>query len=190
MPSFDDLKKVMDGEAMGSAYIPFTFPTVTVRNNMMIWKVKASNADVDRLWEIYYQLTTSDPRLPAYSKAQAGVRTPLFTAMVQKSGMPELTVAAYLQAVEKAVNEQGQGWRWLDPALSDDATQGALSTGSNVVKQVGEAAGNLLKPSLDPITNVMKYTALAVAAGAVIYGLWNLAPVFKSMKRRKRKKGG
>lgn len=184
--SLKEMQQFADSGAMGTAYVPFTFPTVTVRNNMQVWNVKTSNADVDRMWEVYYNLTTTDPRLPPYNKDQAGQNTPLVQGMMKGTGLSGLEVAAFLQGLEKAVNEQGWGWRWLDPALSDDQTQKALGIAPNIAKTLGDTAKNLLAPTADSVTNIVKYAALAVAGGAIVYGLYT----WNKSKRRKRAKGG
>lgn len=195
MPSMEDLQKVMDGrDAMGAAYIPFTFPTVTVRNNMAIAGVLASNAEVDRMWEAYYSATVEDGLAP-FRDPKLGGNTPILLAVEKKTGFERLKVAAWLNAVYKAVNEQNMGWRWLDPKASDHAEQGAIKTVTDTLttaaRGVGEAAGALLKPSLDPVTNLVKYTAIAVAAGALVYGVYQGMVVYKSFRRvKRRKKGG
>lgn len=189
----DDLQRMMDGagEGLGAPYIPLTFPTVTVRNNMQTLGVIASNAEVDRLWTAYKKVTTEDGLRP-FHDPQLGGNTPVLLAVEKETGFARAKVSAFLNGLYKAVNEQGWGWRWLDPAGAEHAEQGGYSlnpieTLKTVAKDVGQAAGDLIKPSLDPVTNLVKYGALVVVGGAVIYGLYHGTKIFKATRKARGK---
>jgi hypothetical protein len=174
---------------MGLAYVPLTFPTVTVRTNMA--PVLASNSEVDRLWSAYKEATVTD-KIPPYNSDLGGANiAPLLRALETKTGYTRMKIAAWLNALQKAVREQSWGWRWLDPAGAMAAEKDAYSLNpveslKKAAKDLGQAAGDLVKPSLDPVTNLVKYGALLVVGGAVIYGIYHGTKIFK----KRRKKGG
>lgn len=173
----------MNPESMAAAYIPFTFPTVTVQE----WAGKAGNilsrAEVDRMWEAYKEATVKDG-IPIFRDPRGGGNTPIVKAVAAKSGLTIVKAAAFLNATYSAVNEGGEGWCWIDPPRCEAAESGAIQS---VTGGIGGAVSNILKPSLDPVTNLVKWGAVLVVGGAVVYGLYNFGWIFK--KGRKRRKG-
>lgn len=180
---------------MGLAYMPFTFPTVTVQNNMERSGVDVSKQEVDRIWEAYRIATMQDGLMP-YNKDLGGANLPIIQALEAKTGYARGTIAAWLNGLEKAVKEQGMGWRYLDPAGAAQAEKETVSLTNpleslkTITKSVGESAANLIKPSAEPVTNILKWTAIAVVAGAVIYGGYQVSQIMKARKRGRKKNGG
>ncbi len=171
----------------GEGFLFSIFPTETVRANMEISAVKASNGEVERLWTAYQKALMVEGLAP-YSKAGGGaVAAPLLQSIEKETGYPRLVVAAFLNALERAVKEQGWDWKWLDPRAAKEAGQ-ALSAGESIskaLKATGQGAADFLKPTLDPVTNLVKYASVALVAGAVIYGIYHGTKIFKAVKRRK-----
>ena len=185
-------KEIQD--LMGAAYVPFTFPTVGVRSFMARAGVTASNGTVDQLWDAYYLAQTEEKLAPYAKDASGAVKGALLNSMSKRTSVPKNTVAAWLNALADEVAANGRAY-YLDPAGAEAAAVGQvdpvnhpLETVKTLFKAAGEAAGAAIKPVADPLTNVIKYTAMALVAGAVIYGLWEFTPIFKAKKSRKRKR--
>jgi hypothetical protein len=172
------LREMESPETMGAL---FSFPSAFVQKAMAEAQVKADLSQVDRLWTAY-EKGAVEQGIPAYGKAKGGANAAAWlTFLTGETGYSRNLVAAWLNALEKVVTEQGFDWKWLDPAAARAAGL-PLSTGeaiSQAIKSTGEAAGNLLRPTLDPVTNLVKYAAIAVVAGAVIYGIYHGSRYFK-----------
>lgn len=172
----------------GEGFLFAVFPTETVKNNMAASGVPSSDGEVERLWTAYQK--GSAQGIPAYAHKLTGGGSNAaawLTFLEKETGYPRLTIAAYLNGVEKAVKEQGWDWRWLDPAAARAAGE-PLTAGesvSNALSKTGTAIAGYLKPTLDPVTNLVKYSAIALVAGAVIYGIFEGRKFFKPAKRRK-----
>lgn len=182
-------------EFMGAAYIPGTFPTVGVSSFMQRAGVKVSNATVDQLWDAYYLAMTEEKLAPYAKDAPGAVKAAILNSLTKRTSLPKNTVAAWLNALADEVAANGRAY-YLDPAGAEAAAVGQvdplnhpLETVKTVFKAAGEAAGAALKPVADPLTNIVKYTAMALVAGAVIYGLWEFTPIFKAAKRSRKRKG-
>lgn len=182
--SMDDMQKEMLG---GEGFLFAIFPTETVRANMAATGVKASDSEVERLWTAYQKALIVDGVHP-YSKAAGGVvAAPLIQSMEKESGYSRSLIAGFLNGLEKAVKEQGWDWKWLDPRAAREAGQ-TLSIGEGVskaLKMTGQGLADFARPTLDPVTNLVKYAAIALVAGAVIYGVYHGSQFFKAAKRRK-----
>lgn len=107
--------------------------------------------------------------------------------MRERTGYPSNTVAAYLNGLLEAVQYQGWDRKWIDPAAAVAAGKPLdLAAGvKDKLRTAGESVGAFLKPSLDPVTNLVKYASVALVAGAVIYGIYHGTKLFKGAKRRK-----
>lgn len=188
-----DLARREIDQMSGEGFLFSVFPTETVRANMEASAVKASTGEVERLWTAYQKALIVENLAP-YSKAGGGaVAAPLLQSMEKETGYGRGAIAAFLNALEKAVKEQGWDWRWLDPRAAKAAGQ-PLTAGESITKALkatGQGAADFLKPTLDPVTNLVKYAAVGLVAGAVIYGIYHgtkifkTAKVFKAAKRRK-----
>jgi len=165
----------------GEAFLFSIFPAETVKTNMAQAGIKVSTSEVERIWESYKKAVLGG--LAPYSKAGGGaVAAPLLSAIEKDTGYLRGVIAPWLNALERAVKEQGWDWKWLDPRGAKEAGQ-PLSAGESIqvaAAGIGEAAGGLIKPVADPVTNLVKYAAIAAVAGAIIYGL------FLMPKKRKR----
>ena len=179
----DALKREIEALS-GEGFLFSIFPSETVRENMRSGSVAASIAEVERLWTAYQK--SQDAGLAPYSKAGGGsVSAPLLKFMSAETGYPVMTVAAFLNALERAVKEQGWDWKWIDPRAAKQAGQ-SMTAGESVatgMKAVGQNVANLLKPTLDPVTNLVKYAAIAVVGGAVIYGIYHGTKIFGKKRR-------
>lgn len=179
---------------MGFAYVPFTFPTAGVAGRMAQAGVTVGFGVVDSLYDAYY-LALQDEGLKAYAYAPGAANknnTALLNSLAKRTGQPKGVVSAWLNALYAEVADNGRNY-YLDPVTADAAAAGQfdpinhpLSTLEVVTKSVGQAAANTLKPSADALTNVIKYTALAVAAGALVYGMYTGMKIYKARKRGKR----
>lgn len=159
---------------MAAAYIPFTFPTIRVQNLAGEAGVILSRAEIDRMWEAYYEATVKDG-LPPFHDPRLGGNTPILKAVQAKTGLSITKAAAFLNATYRAVNEFNEGYRWIDPARSDKA-EGSVA--------------DVLGGAVDKVTGLVKWGAIAVVGGAVIYGLYEFGFFKKFFKRRgKRRKG-
>ena len=174
--------------SMGMAYVPGTFPTVGVYGFMTRAGVSTTWAEVDRLWDAYYLATVVEGIPPFNSKAGGKNAAPLLQYMEAKTQIPRNTIAGWLNALEQEVAANGRGY-YLDPVTADKAAEGQVSVDhplesiKTITAGVGQAAGNLLKPSLDPVTNLVKYTAIGLVSVAVIYGLFQVPKIFKKRRR-------
>ncbi len=181
-------KAVQKPETLAAAYVPLTFPTITVQNNAEISGVPLSIAEVDRLWTAYQAGLMSDPNLKPYDPADPATFLPLFHVLETATDLTRLKVVAWLNGLYKAVNDQGYGFMWLDPRAASASGNplvdplGALKAWAG---DLGTATGNFLKPAADPVTNLLKWGAILVVGGAVIYGIYEGKKYFKSRKRRK-----
>lgn len=186
--SQDQVREEID-RLSGEGFLFSVFPTETVRANMAAGGVKASAAEVERIWTAY-QKGAIEKGIPAFAHKQAGggSNAAAWLAFLEsETGYPRLTLAAYLNGVEKAVKEQGWDWKWLDPAAAREAGL-PLTAGESIsqgMSKAGQAVGGFLKPGLDPVANIVKYAAVALVAGAVIYGAYHGSKLLK----RKRRKG-
>lgn len=169
----------------GEGFLFAVFPEETVRQNMEAGGVKASRAEVERLWTAY-QKGSIEAGLPPYAKSGGGAIAAAWLRFLEtETGYPRMTIAAWLNGLEKAVREQGWDWRWLDPAAAREAGQ-PLSAGESVsqaVQKTGRAVGDFLKPGLDPVTNLVKYASIALVAGAVIYGVYHGSKLLKARRK-------
>lgn len=174
-------------EKMGAAYVPLTFPTITVQQNAQAAGVALSIAEVDRLW-VAYQTAMTSGGLKPYNPADHATFLPLLQALETATDFTRLKVVAWLNGLYKAVNEQGWGWMWLDPKAAA-ATGNPFVDPLGALKQwtgdLGTAAGNFLTPVADPVTNLLKWGAILVVGGAVIYGVYEGQKYFKNKKRKK-----
>lgn len=179
-------------EFMGAAYIPGTFPTVGVYAIMTRSGVKTSWAEVDRLWDAYY-LALKEEGIPPYGQAASGAtKAKLINNLTARTSLSKNTVAAWLNALVEEVNANGRDY-YLDPVTADKAAEGKvdplnhpMETIKTLTKATGEAAGNLLKPSADALTNVIKYAAIGLVSAALIYGIYQGVTVYKATRKRKR----
>lgn len=179
-------------EFMGAAYIPGTFPTVGVYARMTQAAVKTSWSEVDRLWDAYY-LALSQEKLAPYGKAASGaVKAKLINSLAARTSVSKNNVAAWLNALADEVEANGREY-YLDPVTADAAAVGKvdpvnhpLETLKTLTKATGDAAGNLLKPSADAVTNVIKYAAIGLVSAALIYGIYQGVTVYKATRKRKR----
>ncbi len=173
---------------MGLPYVPLTFPTITVQENAKAAQVNMSVAEVDRLWSVYKD-AVMNKGYKAYNPADASTFLPLLQYLETTTDMTRLKVVAWLNGLYKAVNEQGWGWMWLDPKGAADTSVNPLIDPIGAVKKVagdaGQAVSNFLTPVADPITNILKWGAVLVVGGAVIYAIYEGNKYFKSRKRRK-----
>jgi hypothetical protein len=180
-------------EVMGFPFIPGTFPTVGVTNFMQRAGVKTSWAEVGRLWDAYYIATVKEG-LQAFNSAAGGKNAaPLLNSMNKQTGIPKNTIAAWLNALEDEVAANGRAY-FLDPVTASKAAEGQvdpinhpLESIKTVAKSVGQSAKELITPVADPITNIIKYSALLVVGGAVIYGIYHGTKIYKATRRRGKK---
>lgn len=161
-------------DRMGSeGYLFSVFPADVVQANMQGFGVVVPLTNVDRLWTSYQKALASG--LQHYTKAGGGkVSAPLLQAMTSDTGYDRMTVAAFLNGLEEAVTSQGWDWKWLDPQAAKAAGLPLTPSDaiSSAVKSVGDSAGALVNPVLDPVTNLVKYGAFALVAGLLIYGIY------------------
>lgn len=185
MHTMEEMEREM-ARLSGEGFLFAVFPSETVRNNMAQAQVSASRAEVERLWTAY-QRATVEQGLAPYSKDGGGaVAAPLLQSMEKDTGYSRMLVAGFLNALERAVKEQGWDWKWLDPgaARREGLPMTAGESISQAMKKTGQAAGDFLKPTLDPVTNLVKYAAVALVAGAVVYGIYHGTKIFKSKRRK------
>jgi len=188
--SLEDLEREM---GMGIPYVPFTFPTVTVRNNMAASGVNASNAEVDMFWNAYKDGTMKNGLAPYGGSLQGGkANADILNFISNQTNLGKSKAAAFLNGLYKAVTEQGMAVKYLDPAGYQKSVEGTYSLNpveslKTAAKDIGQAAGNLLKPVADPVTNLVKYAAVALVAGAVIYGVYHGTKIYKATRRRGKK---
>ncbi len=176
-------------ESLNLPYVPLTFPTVTVRNNMDATGVKATSAEVDRLWAIYKTATVEKGIKPFNPTGHDNL--PIIQALETGSDYTRIKVVAWLNGLYKAVSEQGFGWMWLDPAgaAASDPVGSVLVDPIASIKRLagdsGQALANFVAPVADPLTNALKWAAVLVVGGAAIYGLYEGTKFFKGRKGRK-----
>jgi hypothetical protein len=188
--SQDDLFREM---GMGYAYVPFTFPTVTVRNNMETSGVHVSNGEVDMLWDSYFKGCNDKGLGPFGGPAGNGkVNADILNYIANETNLGKMKAAAWLNAVFKAVSTQNADPQYLNPRGFKESQVGHVSGNplesvKTVLKDLGEATGGFLKPVADPVTNVIKYAAIGIVGIAAIYGLYKLTPIFKKKKTGKRR---
>lgn len=166
---------------MNAPYVPFTFPTITVQQNAKRALVDLSTSEIDRIWAAYLVATTQKG-FPPYAREAGGKNLPLIQELEKATSLRREKIVGWLNATEQTVN-QGWTWYWIDPAGAQHADKAVIK---DVFGKAGDAVSNFLAPSAEPLTNLVKWTAVAVAGGAVIYGLWTLAPLL-GLGKKKRK---
>jgi len=187
------LQELENEMGMGTPYVPFTFPTVTVRNNMSASGVEASNAEVDILWNAYKEGTTKNGLAPYGGSTQGGqANADILNFLANQTNLGKLKAAAFLNGLYKAVTSQGMAVKYLDPAGYQKSIEGVYSLDpveslKTAAKDIGQAAGALLKPVADPVTNLVKYAAVALVAGALIYGVYHGTKIYRATRKRGRK---
>jgi len=181
-------------ESMGLAYIPWTFPTVTVKNNMAAALVNVSNAEVGILWDAYF-LGTTEKNLPPFGGpgGTAKANADILNFIANQSNLGKMKAAAFLNALFKAVSTQGADRQYLDPAgkiaaQADHYSLNPIESIKTGLKDLGVGVGGFLKPVADPLTNTIKYAAVGLVAVALIYGIYHGAKVLKLTKKSKRRK--
>ncbi len=173
-------------EAMGLPYVPLTFPTITVQENAKTAGVALSVAEVDKLWDVYKD-AVMNRGYKAYNPATHDF-LPLLQYLETTTDFTRLKVVAWLNALYTAVNDQGWGYMWLDPKAAAATTNPIIDPIGAVKKIAGDAGtavSNFLTPVADPLTNLLKWGAILVVGGAVIYATYEGHKYFKSRKRRK-----
>lgn len=185
-PSEYQLQREIEQMSGGDAFFSI-FPSETVRTNMEAAGVVVSASQVDNLWAAY-QTATVDQGLTPYSHAGGGkVSGPLLESMEKTTGLSRTILAAFLNGLEMAVTVQGWEWKWLDPKRAIAAGQ-PMTAGASIKQALGNAGDSakaFLAPTLDPVTNLVKYAAVALVAGAVIYGVYHGSKFFKAKRRKK-----
>lgn len=184
-------------EEMGMAYVPFTFPTVGVAELMSKGDgISTTYAEVDMLWNAYYnaQMTGNYKPFNLNGGGQAAYQS-LVDEMQRQTGSSPDNIAAWLVGLAVHAQTHPEDSYYLNPKASvDSSAQGnvdwthPLDALKSVTKSVGEAAANLAKPTLDPVTNLVKYAAIAVVGVAVIYGVYQGVSIYKAGKRRRKSK--
>jgi hypothetical protein len=182
-------KKELD-ELMGLPGVPLTFPTLTVQSNMKTdSNVKVSTSVVDQLWESYKAGALAH-KYGVFNSTNPESVSAILDSVTTDTGLDQNTVAAFLLGTEKAVKVQNWGSRWLDPAGAATAETGTYSL--NPIQDIKTAAGdlgttlkNFIAPVADPVTNLVKWTAILVVGGAVVYGIYHGTKIFKARKRKK-----
>lgn len=184
-------REMLGSGTLGFPFIPGTFPTVGVAARMKVNGVDLGWGMVDALYDAYY-LALKDEGLAPYAPGSGKVSAPLLASMSKRTSQPKGVVAAWLNALYQEVQQNGRSY-FLDPVTADTAAAGQvdpvnhpLSTLETLTKSAGNAAANLVKPSADALTNVIKYTALGLAAAALIYGVYQGHQFLKTRKRRKK----
>jgi len=169
----------------GEGFVFSVFPGDVVRANMQATGITVSLSEVERLWAAY-QKALDEGGLSPYSKAGGGkVSAPLLAYMTKETGYSKAAVAAWLNALEKAVLVDGWDWKWLDPRAAKAAgisltPSDSLTKASSVVGQVAE---NALAPALDPVVKIVKYGTIAIAVVGLGYLLYTGTNLFKKRKR-------
>jgi len=183
-----------DREAMGAAYIPFTFPTASVTGRMQAAGVNTNFAEVDRLWDAYYLALKNGGLAPYDKKASGAIKAPIINSMAAQTSISKNNIAAWLNALADEAADSGYSY-YIDPITSEKASEVKVDVGhplaaiAQVTKSVGQSTADLLRPSADAVTNVIKYAALALVAGAVIYSIYEFTPLIKGRKKKRGRKG-
>ena len=174
---------------MGLPYVPFTFPTVTVQTNAKNGGVDLSVSEVDELWGAYQNSQLKDGLKPFSHDMPGSDLVPLLDNLTAATSLSKMKVVAWLNATEQAV-KQGFSAEYINPASAAKAEQGAISlnpieTVKTLASDAGTAIGNFIKPVADPVTNLVKWGAILVVGGAVVYGIYNFRKFQKLRKKRK-----
>jgi len=180
-------------DSMGLAYIPFTFPTAGVANQMDKSGVKTRFAEVDLLWQSYYQATTEKGFSPfGGAKGDPKKNTLILNYLAQDTNLGKMKAAAFLNALFEIGDTQ-----YLSPMakVKDQAghySSNPIESAKTLLSDIGLGAKNLITPVADPVVNILKYSAIALVAGAVVYGLWTFGPEIKKaigIKKTRKRKG-
>jgi hypothetical protein len=181
-------------ESMGLAYIPWTFPTITVKNNMAAGAVNVSNNEVNMLWDAYF-LGTTEKKLAPFGGSEVGGKgnADILNFIANQTNLGKMKAAAFLNALFKAVTTQGADKQYLDPAgkiaaQADHYSLNPVESLKTGLKDLGTGIGGFLKPVADPITNTVKYVAVGLVAAALIYGIYHGAKLIKLKKKQSRKR--
>jgi len=173
----------MNKATMGAAYVPFTFPTITVQVTARRMGYTLTNAEIDRLWAIYKAGQLERGLKPFAIAGDSENNSRVIQDMMRESSLPRVTVAGWLLATAETVN---QGWssQWIDPAnytggYVTEIIKDAVTEAGGVLKATTTAVGDAAKPLIDPVTGLVKWAAILAVAGAGIYLLYNYKKVFK-----------
>jgi hypothetical protein len=178
-------------QSMGFPFVPGTFPTIGVYGFMKRAGIDTSWGEVDRLWDAYYLATVVEGIPPFNHDAGGKNAAALIDYMTTKTQIPRNTVAGWLNALSDEVAANGREY-YLDPVTSKKASEAGnvsishpLDAITNVAKSAGEAVGGFLKPTAEPLTNMIKWAAVLVVGGAVIYGVYHGSKLLKAKRKRK-----
>lgn len=176
----------MNPDIMGAAYIPFTFPTVTVQVTARKNGYDLSHSEIDQLWPIYRAGQLERGLRPFRIGGDAANNAAVIRDLQEYSAMDRLKVIGWLLATAETVN---QGWssQWIDPAnytggyVAEVAKQVIEEVGG-VAKTATTAVAEAAKPVIAPVTELAKWAAILAAGGAVVYLIFNYKTLFGGRK--------
>lgn len=179
----------MSGGQMGLPYVPFTFPTTGVFSYMKRAGVDTSYDEVDRIWDAYY-IATVQNKVPVYNPKEGGKNIgALLNNINKQTSIPKNTIAAWLNALVDEVNANG-GTEYLDPVTAVAAVQAGkfdimhpIESLKLLATDAGQVVGGAAGAAVDPVTNLVKWAAILVVGGAVIYGVYHGAKYFNGKRK-------
>lgn len=176
----------MNPETLGAAYVPFTFPTVTVQVNARKAGYDLSYSEIDQLWPIYRAGQLERGLKPFRINGDSANNAAVIRDLQAMSAMDRLKVIGWLLATAETVN---QGWssQWIDPAnytggYVSEIAKDAITEVGGVLKTTTTAVVDAANPVIGPVTNLAKWAALIALGGAAIYLAYNYKALFGGRK--------
>jgi hypothetical protein len=134
------------------------------------------------MWVAYKDGTVNNGLAP-FSHEAGGKNLGIIQFMEKATNLDRMKIVSFLNALEQTVN-QGWGFGWIDPVAGGKAS-GPLDAVKSVTDKAGAIVGDFLKPSTEPVTNLIKWLAVLTVGGAAIYGVYTATKFFKGKKGRK-----
>lgn len=152
----------------------------------------ATTAQVDQLWTAY-QDAILEKKLQPFTKDADWV--PTFNDLVKVTQLSKMTVSAFLTAL-RAHAADNSTMQYLDPAQGQASREKAMQTAKDILQAPGNVIKTATKPVIDTaaaasgaVSTPLKWIAIGAASLAVIYITFQLAPMFKTAKKARKKKG-
>lgn len=169
-------------ETLGIPFIPFTFPTRTVRNLILPSVPSVTDAQVDKIWDMYQNANLSG-QIPAYNPGSGhGVGNAKIISFLYEMGISKMLAAAWLNATSDASGFWG--YRWIDPLQSKEAVSSVGRELKEVVINagdlVGKTVGGITNPVLSPVLGNIKWIGIGVAVLGAAYVAYEMG-LFKKL---------
>lgn len=170
---------------------PFT--ALNIKGRMISGGVPDATLDqVNQLWTAY-QDAILEKKLQPFTKDAEWL--PTFNDLVKVTQLPKMTVSAFLTAL-RAHAADNATMQYLDPAQGQASRAAVVDKAKAILQLPGKILQTASKPVIDTaksasdaVSTPLKWVAIGAASLAAIYIVFQVAPLFKTAKKAKKKKG-